>query len=51
MKKGLNEEDRKFLENMKGIREGEGIALSSVTMAKHKQKTGKVLLVEKRKHK
>ena len=49
--KGLNKEDRKFLENMKGSRVGGISSLDRVTEAKNKRKLGKVLEVRKRKDK
>ena len=49
--KGLNEEDRKFLENMKGSRVGGISSLDRVTETKNKRKLEKVLEVRKRKDK
>ena len=48
--KGLNEEDRKFLENMKSSREGGVSSLDRVTVAKNKRKIEKVLQLKKRKY-
>ena len=48
--KGLNEEDRKFLENIKSSREGGVSSLDRVTVAKNKQKIEKVLQLKKRKY-
>ena len=48
--KGLNEEDRKFLENMKGCREGGVSSICKVIMTKNKRKIEKVLQLKKRKH-
>ena len=45
--KRLNEEDRKFLENMKGSREGGVSSLNRVTVAKNKRKIEKVLQLKK----
>ena len=47
--KGLNEEDRKFLENMKSSRKGGVSSLDRVTVAKNKRKIEKVLQLKKRK--
>ena len=47
--KGLNEEDRKFLENMKGSRKGGVSPLDRATVAKNKRKIEKVLQLKKRK--
>ena len=47
--KGLNEEDRKFLENMIGSRKGGVSLLDRVTVAKNKRKKEKVLQLKKRK--
>ena len=48
--KGLDEEDRKFLENMKSSREGGVLSLDRVTVAKNKRKIEKVLQLKKRKY-
>ena len=48
--KHLDEENRKFLENMKGSREGGVSSLDRVTAAKNKRKIKKVLQLKKRKH-
>ena len=48
--KGLNDEDRKFLENMKGSREGGVSSLDRVIVAKSKRKIEKVLQLKKRKY-
>ena len=45
--KGLIEEDRKFLENMKGSREGGVSSLDRVIVAKNKRKIEKVLQLKK----
>ena len=47
--KGLNEEDRKFLENMKGSREDGVSSLDRITLAKYKRKIEKVLQLKKKK--
>ena len=47
--KGLNTEDKKFLENMKGGRKGGVSSLDSITVAKNKQTIEKLLQLKKRK--
>ena len=46
----LNQKDRKFLENMKGSREGGISSLDRVTVAKNKRKIEKILQLKKRKY-
>ena len=48
--KHLDEENRKFLENMKSSGEGGVSSLHRVTVAKNKRKIKKVLQLKKRKH-
>ena len=50
MKKKLNVEDKQFLSNMEGNREGEVSSLDRVTMAKSKRKMDTVLQIQERKH-
>ena len=50
-KKELNDEDKQFLSNMKGSREGGVSSLDRVTMAKSKRKMETILRIQERKHK
>ena len=49
--KELNDEDKQFLSNTKGSREGGVSSLDRVTMAKSKRKMETVLQIQERKHK